>query len=74
MSQKITIPSLTQIEIGLTKAAAVAAAVEGSTNLGGLPPWLRITLLSVASAIITVNHWFNKTTTAVPVTPPPPTP
>ena len=57
--KNITIPSLTQIENAVTKLAAVAAAVEGSTDLGGIPAWLRITLLSAASAIITVNHWLN---------------
>ncbi len=65
----ISMPSLTSIENFVTKLAAVAAAVEGSTDLGGLPVWLRVTLLSVSGAIITVNHWLNGMQT-----PPPPTP
>lgn len=58
----VSLPSLTQIEIGVTKLAAIAGAVEGSTDLGGLPSWLRITLLSVSGAVIAVNHWLNRTT------------
>jgi hypothetical protein len=64
----ITLPSWTQVEIGLTKLAAVASAVEGSTDLGGLPKSIRVALLGVAGFIIGVNHYFNKQTTAV--TPP----
>lgn len=64
------IPSWTQVEIGLTKLAAVASAVEGSTDLGGLPKPIRVTLLAVAGVIIAVNHYFNKTTTAVLADPP----
>jgi hypothetical protein len=65
----ISIPSLTQIEIGLTKLAAVAAGVEGSTDLGGLPKPIRVTLLAVSGVIIAINHWFNKTTTTAPLAP-----
>lgn len=70
-STSLPIPSLTQIEIGVTKLAAIAAAVEGSTDLGGLPKPIRVTLLAVSGAIIAINHWFNKTTTAVPAAPAP---
>lgn len=58
------LPSLKQLEIGVTKLAAIAAAIEGTTNLGGAPVWLRTVLLSVAGAIITVNHWLNGTTSS----------
>jgi hypothetical protein len=60
-SNPVNLPSLTQLEIGVTKLAAIAGAVEGSTNLGGLPAWLRVTLLSVSGAIIALNHWLNVT-------------
>ena len=59
----VSMPSLTQIEIGVTKLAAIAGVVEGSTDLGGLPSWLRVTLLSVSGAIIALNHWLNRTAT-----------
>jgi hypothetical protein len=61
----LTLPSWTQVEIGITKLAAVASAVEGSTDLGGLPKPIRVALLGVAGFIIGVNHYFNKQTTAV---------
>jgi hypothetical protein len=67
-SSTLTYPTFTQIEIGVTKLAAVAAGIEGSTDLGGVPSWLRITLLSVSGFIIGVNHWLN-----VAVKPAPPT-
>lgn len=65
----ISIPSLTQVEIGLTKLAAVAGVVESYANEGHLPGAARAVLLAVSGAIIAVNHWFNKTTTAVPAAP-----
>jgi hypothetical protein len=64
----IAIPSLTQVEIGLTKLAALAGVVESYANEGHLPPAARAVLLAVSGVVIAVNHWFNRTTTAVPVT------
>jgi hypothetical protein len=61
------IPSLTQVEIGITKAAAVAAPVEAFAQRHTLPPWMDAALLLVSGAIIAVNHWFNRSNTvAVP--------
>jgi hypothetical protein len=57
------IPSWTQVEIGLAKAAAVAAPVEAFAQEKTLPKWMEAALILVSGAIITVNHYFNRANT-----------
>ena len=57
------IPSWTQVEIGLAKAAAVAAPVEAFAQEKTLPHWMDAALIFVSGAIIAVNHYFNRAKT-----------